>query len=463
MSKWRNKWIWSAAIVIAMLLVAVFYKTKTRPKGIEVTIEQVFKRTLTETVSASGKIYPEKEIKISSDVSGEITELFVEEGDSVTMGQILARINPDVYESAVERTTAGVNVARSQAKATMVNIKAAQAQRDQIRSQLQNANNILERSKKLYQQGVISKAELETAETNSQNLESNLRSAEANVEAMIRQSEGSGYGVKDAEAMLKEQKTNLGRTILKAPVSGIVSQLSVERGERVVGTVQMSGTEMMRIADLSVMEVQIEVSENDIVRIEKGNQADIEVDAWKNKNFTGYVTEISNSATNLGAVQLTNDQVAKFIVKVRIDSSSYRDLLKEKGSSPFKPGMSATVEIKTFTVENALSVPIQSVRAFNPDEENQKTEKKISEVDTKGIPNDPSQQTIELNKSKYLEAVFVKSGDTVIRKQVTTGIQDQNYIEIKQGLMEKEEVISGPYSAISRDLKNGSRIRLKKE
>lgn len=162
----------------------------------------------------------------------------------------------------------------------------------------------------------------------------------------------------------------MGRTIIKAPVDGIVSRLSVEKGERVVGTVQMSGTEMMRIADLNVMEVQIEVSENDIVRIENGNPANIEVDAWKNKNFTGHVTEISNSASNLGAVQMTNDQVTKFIVKVRIDSSSYSDLIKMKNSSPFKPGMSATVEIKTYTVENTLAVPIQSVRAYNPEEEN---------------------------------------------------------------------------------------------
>ncbi|MBK7231966.1 MAG: efflux RND transporter periplasmic adaptor subunit [Saprospiraceae bacterium] len=460
MAKMKRKWIWGTILVFAMVLLAVIYKTKNRPKGIEVLTEQVSLKTITETVSASGKIYPEKEIKISSDVSGEITELYVKEGDSVKVGQILARINPDVYVSAVERTSAGVNVARSQAKATQVNIQSAKAQRDQIKSQLVNAERILERSRKLLKEGVLSQAELETAETNYKNLESSLRSAEANIESVSRQSEGSSYGVKDAEAMLKEQKTNLGRTIIKAPVDGIVSRLSVEKGERVVGTVQMSGTEMMRIADLNVMEVQIEVSENDIVRIENGNPANIEVDAWKNKNFTGHVTEISNSASNLGAVQMTNDQVTKFIVKVRIDSSSYSDLIKMKNSSPFKPGMSATVEIKTYTVENTLAVPIQSVRAYNPEEENKKTDlnSKSADVIKSSVPESASTR-----KLRYIEAVFIKSGDTVIRKQVLTGIQDQNYIQIKEGLEGNEEVISGPYSAISRDLKQGVKIRKKKE
>ncbi|MBK7811210.1 MAG: efflux RND transporter periplasmic adaptor subunit [Saprospiraceae bacterium] len=460
MAKMKRKWIWGTILVFAMVLLAVIYKTKNRPKGIEVVTEMVSNKTITETVSASGKIYPEKEIKISSDVSGEITELYVKEGDSVKVGQILARINPDVYVSAVERTSAGVNVARSQAKATQVNIQSAKAQRDQIKSQLVNAERILERSRKLLKEGVLSQAELETAETNYKNLESSLRSAEANIESVSRQSEGSSYGVKDAEAMLKEQKTNLGRTIIKAPVDGIVSRLSVEKGERVVGTVQMSGTEMMRIADLNVMEVQIEVSENDIVRIENGNPANIEVDAWKNKNFTGHVTEISNSASNLGAVQMTNDQVTKFIVKVRIDSSSYSDLIKMKNSSPFKPGMSATVEIKTYTVENTLAVPIQSVRAYNPEEENKKTDlnSKSADVIKSSVPESASTR-----KLRYIEAVFIKSGDTVIRKQVLTGIQDQNYIQIKEGLEGNEEVISGPYSAISRDLKQGVKIRKKKE
>ncbi|MBK9631087.1 MAG: efflux RND transporter periplasmic adaptor subunit [Saprospiraceae bacterium] len=460
MAKMKRKWIWGTILVFAMVLLAVIYKTKNRPKGIEVVTEMVSNKTITETVSASGKIYPEKEIKISSDVSGEITELYVKEGDSVKVGQILARINPDVYVSAVERTSAGVNVARSQAKATQVSIQSAKAQRDQIKSQLVNAERILERSRKLLKEGVLSQAELETAETNYKNLESSLRSAEANIESVSRQSEGSSYGVKDAEAMLKEQKTNLGRTIIKAPVDGIVSRLSVEKGERVVGTVQMSGTEMMRIADLNVMEVQIEVSENDIVRIENGNPANIEVDAWKNKNFTGHVTEISNSASNLGAVQMTNDQVTKFIVKVRIDSSSYSDLIKMKNSSPFKPGMSATVEIKTYTVENTLAVPIQSVRAYNPEEENKKTDlnSKSADVIKSSVPESASTR-----KLRYIEAVFIKSGDTVIRKQVLTGIQDQNYIQIKEGLEGNEEVISGPYSAISRDLKQGVKIRKKKE
>lgn len=457
MATGRKKWIWIIAGIFLLMTALVLYKTKTRKKGVEVQTEEVKERTITELVTASGKIYPETEIKISSDVSGEIVELFVKEGDSVRFGQVLARINPDVYQSAVERTTAGVNVARSQAKATQVGIQAARSQRDQIAVQLRNAEKILERNRQLYKEGVIALAELENTETTVDNLRANLRSAEANIESVSRQSEGSGFGVKDAEAMLKEQRTNLGRTIIRAPVSGIISRLNVEKGERVVGTVQMSGTELMRIADLSVMEVQVEVSENDIIRIALGNESDVEVDAWRNKFFKGTVTEISNSASNIGITQLSSDQVTKFIVKVRIDSASYAELVNEKRQSPFKPGMSATVEIKTKKVERAISIPIQSVLAYNPEEEKNNKNKSKAEEDKK---TGDEEEKEEPDYSKFIEAVYVRSGDTVIRKDVTTGIQDQDYIEIIRGLELKEEVITGPYSAISRLLKPGSRIHV---
>lgn len=455
-TKW---WLWLILAALIMGGLGVWYKTKNRPRGTEVTTEKAGLRDITETVSASGKIYPEKEIKISSDVSGEIVDLFVHEGDSVRAGQILARINPDVYQSAVERTTAGVNVARSQARATQINILAARAQRDQVKAQYQNAVRVLERNRKLFQDGVISQADLELSETNARNLEASLNSAEANIEAVSKQSEGSGFSVQDAEALLKEQRTNLGRTIIKAPVSGIISKLSVEKGERVVGTIQMSGTEMMRIADLSVMEVQVEVSENDIVRIQNGNPADIDVDAYQNRRFTGVVTEISNSASNLGSVQLTNDQVTKFIVKVRIDTQSYQNLIQQRRTAPFKPGMSATVEIKTSKAEGVLSVPIQSVTAYNPEDE----KKKLNKTEDKEVPKKANDKKVPVASNKFIEAVYVVSGDSVNRRDVETGIQDQDYIHILSGLEQGDEVVTGPYTAISRDLKQGSKIRRKKE
>lgn len=459
-TKW---WIWALIAAIILLITAAILKNKSKPKGTEVVVEKAELRDITETVSASGKIYPEKEIKISSDVSGEIVELYVEEGDSVKAGQIIARINPDVYLSAVERSSAGVNAARSQAGASKVNINAAEAQKDQVKAQVENARKVYARNKKLFSDGIISQADLEASEAQLKNLESSLRSAESNIEAIKKQSQGSSYQVKDAEAVLKEQRTNLGRTTIKAPAAGIISKLNVEKGERVVGTMQMSGTEMMRIADLNAMEVQVEVSENDIVRVNIGDEADIEVDAYQNKKFTGRVTEVSNSASNLGTGiggSISTDQVTKFIVKVRIEKESYADLVTGNNAAPFKPGMSATVEIKTSKVENVLSIPIQAVVAYDPDAELKK--KKEKEKAAEGSIA-KTEKKVAIKENPFIEAVFILMGDTVHRVDVKTGIQDQNFIEIISGLKEGDEVVTGPYVAISRELKSGNKAHRKKE
>ncbi|NOT38851.1 MAG: HlyD family efflux transporter periplasmic adaptor subunit [Saprospiraceae bacterium] len=457
-------WIWLLSAIALALIVFAVIKSKSKPKGTEVIVEKVSKRNIVETVTASGKIYPEKEIKISSDVSGEVVALYVKEGDSVKVGQILARVNPDAYQSALERGSAGVNTARSQSEAVKTNIQAAKAQRDQVRSQYDNAVKNLERSRSMYKEGIISKADFETAETSVANLKSNLESAEANIESSKNQANASGYQVKDAEAMFREQRTNLERTIIKAPASGIISKLNVEKGERVVGTIQMSGTEMMRIADLNAMEVQVEVSENDIIRVKTGDQATIEVDAYSGRRFTGQVTEISNSASNIntgGLGGLSTDQVTKFLVKVRINKDSYEQLITGKNSVPFKPGMSATVEIKTSTREAVLSIPIQAVTAYDAkQEENKKKEKLEKESSDVSLQKE---EKLDINQNDFHEAVFVKIGDTVSRIDVVTGIQDQNYIEIIKGLEEGSEIVTGPYSAISKDLKSGKRVRIKVE
>ncbi|MDQ3140640.1 MAG: efflux RND transporter periplasmic adaptor subunit [Bacteroidota bacterium] len=456
-------WVWIVIGAIIILGGLAYFKAQNRPKGEEVVVEKISRRDIIETVSASGKIFPEIEIKISSDVSGEVVELFVKEGDSVKIGQILARVNPDAYQFAVERGSAGVNVAKSQAGAVKNNIESAKAQRDQSKSQLDNIRKTHERNKQLFKEGIISQSDLEYSETQLKNADANFRAAETAVTSAFKNSESAGYQVKDAEALLREQRTNLGRTTIKAPASGIISKLNIEKGERVVGTSQMSGTEMMRIADLGAMEVQVEVSENDIVRVAVGNEAEIEVDAYLNRRFKGSVTEVANSASNissLGAANLNADQVTKFIVKVRIDKASYSDLLSNGKKSAFKPGMSATIEINTQEVKSVHSIPIQAVIAYDPDEE--KNTKKENENETKPKGN-PDEEKVGLDKNPFREAVFVLIGDTVARKDVETGIQDENYIELKSGVSGEETIIIGPYAAISKKLKDGAKVHLKKE
>lgn len=465
MSKLKNiKWYWWVLIVaIPLMVIGAMIKAKNKPSGEPVTFELATKRNITEIVSASGKIFPETEIKISSDVSGEIVELYVNEGDSVRTGQILARVNADAYESAVDRSNAGVNVARTMAKASSNSIEGSRQLMAQAKLQFENAKKIHQRNKDLYKDGIIALADLEATETSMKNLELAFKNTETNLNNAIKNAESAGYQVKDAEAVLKEQRTNLGRTIIKSPANGIVSKLSVEKGERVVGTMQMSGTEMMRIADLDAMEVQVEVSENDIVHVAVGDKAEIEVDAYTNRKFKGNVTEVSNSASNIsnlmGGANLSTDQVSKYIVKVRIDKNSYSDL--NKGSrSPFRPGMSATVDIKTEKAEQVTSIPIQSVIAYDLNEEAIKKKEKSDKLNkAPGLPEDQKTGI----QSDFREAVFVVKGDTVERRDVVTGIQDIEYIEIKSGLEEGETVVTGPYVALSRKLKSGKKVHEKKE
>ncbi|MGB5024366.1 MAG: efflux RND transporter periplasmic adaptor subunit [Saprospiraceae bacterium] len=457
-------WWWLAILLIPVLIVAAVFKAKSKPKGEEVNLEKVQTRDIVETVTASGKIFPETEIKISSDVSGEIVELYVKEGDSVKVGQILAKVNADAYTSAVERSSAGVNIARTQASSSGNSIENAKQQKTQAKLQYENAKKMHQRNQQLFKDGIISLADLESSETTMKNLEAGFKAAEIMVENAIKGSESAGFQVKDAEALLKEQRTNLGRTIIKAPATGIISKLNVERGERVVGTIQMSGTELMRIADLHAMEVQVEVSENDIVNVKTGDEATIEVDAYQNKKFSGHVTEVANSANNISSIagnSLSTDQVTKFVVKIRIEKSSYAELVVNN-RAPFRPGMSATVEINTHEVKNVLSVPIQAVIAYDPNEEVRKQKEKNDRENKIQQPNTQTEAKA-VDDSPYREALFVVHGDTVSRVDVEIGIQDENYIEIKSGISEGDEVVIGPYVALSRKLKNGSKIHRKVE
>jgi len=466
----RRRTLWYIlAGVFVLLIIAAAIKARQKPKGEKINAEKVERRTIRETVSASGKIFPETEVKISSDVSGEIVEMFVKEGDSVYAGQILAKIRPDEYQSAVERGQASVNSARSQrgisssnvqgSVAAIIHLKADQAR---IQAQLSQARNAHERNEKLFKEGVIAQAELETTLSNFKTLESTLAanqasiaSAESNLSVSKENVNVSDYGIVSAQASLKELRTSLQKTVITAPVSGIVTQLNVEKGERVVGTLQMTGTEMMRISQLGAMEVQVDVSENDILKVSMKDEVDIEVDAYLGRKFKGIVSEIGNSASNLStSTSLNTDQVTNFVVKIRVDPSSYADLISSRNAYPFRPGMSASVDIYTHTAESVLTLPIIAVTAKDED-----ADEKKQKTDTE----QPQPNAKKEDENAIQEIVFVVLGDTVGVRNVKTGIQDNNYIEILEGLQEGEQVVTGPYSAIARKLKSGTRVTVEDE
>jgi HlyD family secretion protein len=286
-SKKTNWWIWVLVAIFVILVAAVIYKGKTKPKGKEVEFSDVELRSINEKVSASGKIFPATEVKISSDVSGEIVELYVKEGDSVYAGQVLAKIDPETYVSAVERGRATVNNSKSQLSMAKAQIENAAAQIEQIKAQLINARAIHSRNEKLLKDKLISQVEFDQSLSAKQSLEAQLNAANASLKSSINSSEGQSFAIKSSEASLRELQTSLSRTTIKAPMTGIISSLSVEKGERVVGTIQMTGTEMMRISNLNNMEMQVDVSENDIPKVKMGDIADIEVDAYVGKKFKG--------------------------------------------------------------------------------------------------------------------------------------------------------------------------------
>jgi HlyD family secretion protein len=418
--------------------------------SIKVAVEKAAVRTIIETVGANGKIQPEVEVKISSDVSGEIVELPVKEGEVVKKGQLLVRINPDIYEAAVQRIEAGLNTSRS----TLANTKARLAQAE---SQFEKAKSDYERAKKLFDGGAISTAEFEASR-------SAFEVAKSEVEAAKQSVFGSEFNIRSAEASLKEARDNLGKTSIYAPVNGTISKLSVEKGERVVGTSQMSGTEMMRLANLSEMEVSVDVNENDIVRVKLGDTSLIEVDAYLDKKFKGIVTEIANSANIQG---MTTDQVTNFMVKIRILSESYADLIPKDhpGQSPFRPGMSATVEIQTRKAANVLTVPIQAVATRDTSRSARNRmqgseDKAQSESAGTSAQESKNKSKEEEEAKKLIECVFVIENGKAKIVPVKSGIQDNTFIEVISGLKDGQEVITAPYSALSKDLKEGAAVKV---
>lgn len=415
----------------------------------EVTFAKARRTDITERVSASGKVQPELEVKLSPEVSGEITHIYVKEGDSVRAGQLLLRIRPDNYESFVSRGQAAVNQSRAA-------VEQAHSTLAQAEARLLRASADYNRQKKLFADKVIAAAEMETAEANYNVARQDVAAARANVSA-------SGYGVESAQANLRDAAVNLRKTTIYAPANGTVSKLSVEPGERVLGTSQMAGTELMRIANLNHMEVRINVNENDIVRVSLGDSAIIDVDAYtySGRKFKGIVTAIANTANgaggNLAAAAAAADGVTEFEVKIKMLPESYRDLVdrKNKRSFPFRPGMTASVDIITERRPQVLSVPIAAVTTRSKDDP--------APTDAPEAPKVEDTRTKKRSDDTPTEVVFVNKGGIAQQRQVKTGISDFENIEVLSGLQPGEEVVSGPFLMVSKTLKNGDRIGLKKD
>lgn len=438
----RIYWIIGIGIVIILSVVLVKYMNGNKP--FEVYTQKATTRTIIELVSATGKIQPETELKLSSDVSGEITEMTVKEGDQVKKGDLLCRIKPDLYVSAIDRVNANVNT-------TKANLKTAQAQLEQAKANLANSEAMFNRNKKLLEQNAISQQEFDGFKAQYESAKANVLALEAGVSA-------GQFNIQSSEATLKEANTNLDKTYIYAPVDGTVSKLSVEKGERVVGVSGMAGTEILRLANLNEMEVSVEVNENDIIKVHKNDTALIEVDAYMDKKFKGIVTEIANSSNSMG---ISVDQVTNFVVKIRLLRESYQFLISDKNEIPFRPGMSASVDIQTRKVLNVIAIPIQAVTTRNPDSLNVGQDEDSRDVKVK---NDNEEKDNKKEEVKIKEYVFVVNTDGSAKQvEVKTGIQDNDFIEITTGLTDKQEVICGPYAAVSKSLKEASKIKIVKK
>ncbi len=440
-------------IGLAVILLIIFAVAKKKgwigkPDVNKVTTELVKKRTIVETVSANGKIAPEVEVKLSPDVSGEIIELLIKEGDQVKPGQLLAKINPEIYISSYDRSVAALNTQQA-------NLANAKARLAQVKSQFVNAKSSYDRNLKLHDQKAISDAEYETSKAN-------FEVARAEVDAADESVSAAAYNIKSAEASVKESKENLSKTTIFAPVGGTISKLNIEKGERVAGASTFSaGTEILRIANLQTMEVSVSVNENDIVRVHLHDTALIEVDAYQNRKFKGIVTEISTSANTVG---VSADQVTNFDVKIRILPESYKDLVPadKPNISPFRPGMSATVDIQTKAVTSVLAVPIQAVttRIDSTKAKEEKLAAKDKAGNTSGNTNEEGKEEVKkTNTQQVQEYVFIYNNGKVRMAKVKSGIQDNAYIQIMEGIKDNDEVVTAPYSLISKKLKDGDIVK----
>jgi HlyD family secretion protein len=418
----------TVGVVIVLLVIGKVTGLLGGPSKTQVATEKVAVRDIVETVTASGKIKPHLEVKITAEVSGEIVELPVREGDVVKKGQLLCKIRPDALKSAYERNVASYNTQ----KASVGNSKQLLAQ---AQATYDNQANIYKRDQTLFDNKVLTAAEFDAAKASYENAKAGLEAAKQNVI-------GSNYGLAQSSASVQEAQADLDKTSIFSPIDGVISKLSVEKGDRVLGTIQFAGTDIMTVSDLSKMDVNVDVNENDINRIELGDSANIDVDAFLDKKFSGAVSEIGSAANVVG----TNaDQVTNFTVKVRINPESYVALLKKTAAnpSPFRPGLTATVDIRTNHV-NGITVPIQSVTT--------REDKKTAKPSDASSSDDDKQVKMSTVVKEY---VFVYNAGKLKQVLVTTGIQDDSYIQVLTGLKKGDEVVSAPYSAISKTLSDG--------
>jgi len=445
----KRTWIIIISFVAVIILLVVLKRSGVigKDEAIKVSTEKVVRRTITESVNASGKVYPEIEVKVSPDISGEIVELSVLEGDSVRRGQELAKIYADIYTTQRDQASAVVSQERARvdnAKAQLPGLKAAK----------EFAQRTFDRQKQLLDEKVISRAEFEQAQNT-------LQTAEANYNAAIETIRGGQAGVASAQASLQRANKDLSRTSVLAPMNGVVSLLNVKKGERVVGNSMMAGTEMMRIADMNKIEVRVDVGENDIPKVSLGDSALVQVDAYNNRKFRGVVTQIASSSV-LAAQQnqmTTTTDVTNYKVYIRLLPTSYTDLIQPKRpkSFPFRPGMSASADIQTKTRSNVIAVPINAVTTREKGTDNVSTGKKDEKKTEAGLQeNEKSTLSSDLD-----EIVFVMQKDGSVKKyKVKTDIQDINYIEVVNGIDEGAEVVSSPYNVISKTLKDGMKVKV---
>jgi HlyD family secretion protein len=445
----NNRW---PVIIGTIVVIAVVALVIAKKKGLigdggvkQVAVEKAQDRSIIETVTASGKLQPHTEVKISSEVSGEIIKLNVKEGDSVRKGDLLIEINPVIYESLVSQAQAGLSQVRA-------NKMAAEATYNSSKVLYDQAIITFNRQKQLHDEKIISEADFDMASNTLKNAETTLATSKEQLNAAV-------FSINNSEAQLNQANDNLVKSRIYAPMTGIVSLVSVKLGERVVGTAQMAGTELIRIADLDHMQAEVDVSENDVLKVKIGDTASVEVDAYLNKKFTGIVSEIAYSSTSSATAVVSTSQAINFTVKVKLLKESYAELIDPAAGHkyPFRPGMSATVDIKTNEKANILTVPIQSVTTREEKELKEGKSKDDKATNTKASDDDTKE------KKEVEELVFVVEDGKAKSVNVKTGIQDANYIEILSGLKEGQTVIKAPFKLISKSLTTGDLVKVVNE
>lgn len=425
----RRRWPW-ILLVLALLGIGAWTAARKKEKPVQVTVDKAIKKTIVQLVSATGKVQPEVEVKISPEVAGEIIELPVKDGQSVKKGDLLIRIRPDNYKAQVAQQEAAI----ASAKAMSV----------QGRAQLEKAQADLKRYDGLFKSKVINESDFLVYQTAAQTTDAVYKSSLAQIE--------------QAESALNVSRDLLQKTAIYSPIDGLVSLLSVKQGERVVATGQFQGTEVMRVADLSAMEARVNVNENDVVNVKLNDQASIVVDAYSGKPFRGTVYQIANTAVTTGAN--TQEEVTNFEVRIRIQDAGNR----------LRPGMSATADVETATVQNVVAVPIQSVTVrtlgdkLSPEEREKIKQRSSADAGDSEVELNKGKQAAgdKAAKAKQHRVVFVKNNDVVHQREVETGLADNTDIEIKSGVQAGDEIISGPYRAISRLLKEGAKVMLER-